>query len=448
MKIRTIVASLLLGFSGLASMGQTHSSPVSPERVILDDILAEMNLPKITRHIGIMEKFGKFYLDPREQTEKFYPATVAEKNLGFVYFSRPSDHPIFYNSQPRKKEVLAPISIIGARNSTALACFGILPQNELAEVTVSISDLKNAQGAILLRREMDLYWIQHLMESISDSMFQPHPIGYRPLQGQPITLRQGMSYGFAIDIHLGADVTPGIYRGTITVRADGKEAVKPITLQVHDFELLQPDTKRMNWGFWYAGVEQNKGNQQAIRKDLEFMARFGVTFLVLPARVEPDYFEYIQTIRKMGITGPLFIDFVMLEQRIENPKANVGNSIWRTEYKSLVKQFVEQMRLIGEDENSYIAMIGDEPRETLLEPWNRTFSQTLIYYKLIGKAAPHLRRAVNPMDDLVCENFSTGMYALFSQLFEVIMPHYWARSRNTIDAAHRDPDCEVLSKIL
>jgi len=453
MKVRTLIMSLGLGLSCLISACHLKPTQVPSydedsvsEQIILDDILAEIDLPKLSRHIRIMERFGKFYLAPREATEEKFVASKTDKTTGFVCFARSPDRPVYYNTQPSKKEIKAPLSLVGAKNSTALACFGVLPQQEIEEASVSVSDLKNHKGETLLSQDMDLYRVQHLMESVSGSLFQPHPIGYRPFRpGEKVPLHPGITYGFAVDIPLDGDVAPGTYRGTVTIHADGKEMVKPIMLQVHDFELLQPDTETMNWGFWYAGLEKNKDDQKATQKDLDFMARFGVTFLVLPASLDADYFEYIQTIRKAGINGTLFIDFVLLERDITHPDALFGNEEWNTEYESLVKQFVDQMRLIGEDETSYVAMIADEPRETMLEPWNRTYAQTMVYHKAIGNVAPSLRRAVNPMEDLISEEFPNGLYTEFNKTFEILMPHYWARCRNTLDAVRSNPKCELWS---
>ena len=70
-----------------------------------------------------------------------------------------------------------------------------------------------------------------------------HPLTRKPLEGgrfvaMPLDLPAGETHGFLIDLYAPAGATPGEYRGTFRVVADGQPAREiPVTLTVWDFEL-------------------------------------------------------------------------------------------------------------------------------------------------------------------------------------------------------------------
>ena len=86
------------------------------------------------------------------------------------------------------------------------------------------------------------------------------PIGWKPVQlvpenarrgkgGLPISMRPSENQAIWIEVYIGRDRAPGIYRGTIQVRADGAQRSLPIDLEVFGFTL--PDENSMHAMLFY-----------------------------------------------------------------------------------------------------------------------------------------------------------------------------------------------------
>ena len=150
----------------------------------------------------------------------------------------------------------------------------------------------------------------------------------------------------------------------------------------------------------------------------------------------------IHDIRKSGIDGILLLDVGALDSKIKDIPYTKE---WEGKYKEQVAAFQKQMKAAGED-GRYIGLIHDEPRETMLNAWNRNYEQMMIYHRLVGEAAPGMPRGVNPMSDgPVSEQHPLGLYADFAKTFEMIMPHYWKYCKNMIRLAKENPKCSLWS---
>jgi hypothetical protein len=265
-------------------------------------------------------------------------------------------------------------------------------------------------------------------------VFRPYPFAMQPVNAN-INLHKGITYDFVVEAIAPESLAPDTYSGKITLSSGNVVAEKNISIKVYDFNLLRPEAERMNWGFYCSLKDISK-------IDCDFMASYGINTIVIYAMLGEEYVNKIKSIRNSGIDGTLVLDIGALDSNI---KEIMYSKEWSVKYKTQVAAFQLQMKNAGED-GRYIGMIHDEPRETMLSAWNRTYEQTMIYHKLVGEAAPGMPRGVNPMSDgPVSTNHPNGLYTDFAKTFEMIMPHYWAHCKNMIRLAKENPKCSLWS---
>lgn len=95
----------------------------------------------------------------------------------------------------------------------------------------------------------------------------PDPTGWKPVQlvpeharagrgGLPVAIRPGENQAIWIEIYVDRERTPGLYRGTIEIQADGARRNVPIELEVFDFTL--PDENSMHAMLFYASDQPGR----------------------------------------------------------------------------------------------------------------------------------------------------------------------------------------------
>ena len=432
--MKKILLLLFVFATVLSAMGQKESP--SPERIILNDILSEIGKPEISTHIRILEKMGKFNLLPAESTvsdEEFKAFHKELKNT--VFFIPSSGKPFLHNQVPSRLEMENDVFGMSlAKGQKTFSVFGVIPADELQDVKISVGELKGETGKVFPADAIKIYFLKHLMRSSDQYVFRPYPFGMQPLDA-PISLHKGITYDFAVEANASESLSPDTYSGKVTFSCGKLSIEKKMSVKVYDFTLLRPEAERMNWGF-YCSL---KGTAAA---DYEFMASYGINTVVVYAEIGEDYLRKIQNIRKSGVDGILLLDVGALDSNIKDIPYTKE---WEVKYKEQVAAFHKQMKAAGED-GRYIGLIHDEPRETMLNAWNRNYEQMMIYHRLVGEAAPGMPRGVNPMSDgPVSEQHPLGLYADFAKTFEMIMPHYWKYCKNMIRLAKENPKCSLWS---
>ncbi len=411
----------------------TEQKPLPVERILLNDLLAEIGNPEISGQIRILEKFDKFFLRAPSVSEPPYIPDAKEKEQGFVLFPRRLDQLVYCNSSPAKRSQDA-LDFSGARGASSFGFLGILPLKEIRDLNISISPLVNSEGDALSAASVRIYLARHLFSTEKANIFFPEPFGLQPIP-QKVSFKEGIAQSFGIDLSIPSDAKPGNYSGMLTVNADGKTASVPLKLKVWDFEIISPKSSEMNWGFFYGGLKT--------KMDADFLAANGVTSIVMDASLDDSFFSLVKQLREWGIKGTLLLNVGKLESSINPPPPSAYGKEWEKGYFEVLKTFDSKMREAGESD--YIGLIWDEPRETMLNPWNRSYAQTMSYHKVIGEALPEMRRAVNPMTDNPTQECPEGLYVKFADSFEVVIPHYWAPCKGIIAAAKNNPKTALWS---
>jgi len=403
---------------------------IEPEQIILNDLLQEINSKPLSNNIRILKKFNKFILIAADPVKLKFTPSSKESSAGLALFSRDASHPVVYNTIPNKSELKRPVSLLGAKSSSSQAPLGIYPLKSKKNLKVSISPLKNADGKVFPAANIKLFKVRHLFSTVDQYVYTPVPMGLAPLSsGDKINLRKGISDSIIIEASIPATIPAGTYRGSISI---GK-LKKAIELKIVNFQLKKAPRQRMNWGFYVS--------RHVMAKDFKFMAEHGCNTAVIMSGLDNKFTQRLKAMRKAGIDGTLVIDVGALDKYIQQKPYTAQ---WRKLYMDKVKKFDALMKKNNEN-NAYIGMIHDEPREKRLNPWNRTYKQTMIYNDLIGKAAPGMKRGANPMSDEITKQYPKGLYTELVKDLEMIMPHYWAKSKYTIAAANANPKCSLWS---
>jgi len=425
---------LLLGILPLPVWVQGEVPP--GEEVILNDLIAEIGNSDINTHIRILRKMGKFNLLPAELPSAPTNSIARTGKIKQTTLFIPADgKPLSHNWVPSQLEIdnLA-INVSLARGQKTFATFGVFPTNELTGVQVSVSELKGRDGKTFPANKIRIYFLKHLIKSSDQYVFRPYPFGMQPMD-KPINLHQGITYDFLIEIDAPELISSDIYRGKLTFSSGDLALEKEITVKLLNFTLLRPDAEKMNWGFYCSLNESSSA-------DYRFMASYGLNTIVIPAGLGAQYLAKIREIRQAGIDGLLLIDVGGLDSQIREERYSKQ---WEEQYKKVIVAFDKQMQEAGEA-GKYIGLICDEPRESMLNPWNRTYNQMMIYHRLVGEAAPDIRRGANPMvDGPVSDAHPKGLYADFAKCFEMVMPHYWRPCKNIIQLARGNHKCRLWS---
>ena len=122
-------------------------------------------------------------------------------------------------------------------------------QNELQDVSIAVSDLKNGRS-IIPAAVVKKYFVREVMAepfyNKKDSMMVSDRLD--PVKTTQVEARTTLPLW--LDIHVPAEVKAGTYSGTMTVTADGKKLSLPLQVQVADRVLPEPREWSFHLDLW------------------------------------------------------------------------------------------------------------------------------------------------------------------------------------------------------
>ena len=122
-------------------------------------------------------------------------------------------------------------------------------QNELQDVSIAVSDLKNGRS-IIPAAAVKKYFVREVMAepfyNKKDSMMASDRLD--PVKTVQVEARTTLPLW--LDIHVPAEVKAGTYSGTMTVTADGKKLSLPLQVQVADRVLPEPREWSFHLDLW------------------------------------------------------------------------------------------------------------------------------------------------------------------------------------------------------
>ena len=164
---------------------------------------------------------------------KFIPA-AAEKARGFVPFRPAEVRETAPGRKIRRNEVIEQLSIRSTPGQGEELFFAIGALRPLEKVSVSIGELKSADGKVLpasvfepkIAELMNIYWGEY---------YRVIPKVQVPLKSVSITPECPRLYNLISK--LPENTIPGIYKGCVTIEADGEKLDIPLTFEVLPFKL-------------------------------------------------------------------------------------------------------------------------------------------------------------------------------------------------------------------
>lgn len=180
------------------------------------------------------------------------------------------------------------IKLFGARNE--LIAFQLIVEagdGKIKQLSVSLPELRRQSGRGVITyvppapdptnyvgRPIQIFSVNYMdvqTPSQAEWVYQPgspaapaDPTGWKPVQlvpenarvgrgGFPLRVEKGHSQAIWIDIYTNRNLPPGIYKGHVSINADGQGRTIPIELEL--FELTLPDQNSINAMVYYESVQ-------------------------------------------------------------------------------------------------------------------------------------------------------------------------------------------------
>lgn len=250
------------------------------------------------------------YMGPHPKALKV-PAEAAQKGY-WLGFPALEEDITFVDAPGRGDGRLARAAARGQRVSLT---FAVRPLQDLSEQPVRLvaSELKGEAGSIPAR-EIDLRYVHHLTHrGFNNIAYSIVPESLRRVEGANLRLEKDLTRQFWVTVHVPEGTAAGTYEGRITLSAGAVNLELPLTVEVLNFKLDEPD---FAMGFYGLHVPNEVAQRRpgALRDLLRIMKEGGmntfsggpnVRFSGLDAAGKPmlDFAAcdaYFRVVREMG----------------------------------------------------------------------------------------------------------------------------------------------------
>ena len=174
--------------------------------------------------------------------------TDADRERGYVVFHRDAMQDVYYNDTPRMDEVGGPPAVRAFAGEHGTVTFSIVPLRDLGNVEVVAGGLVGAAGKVPAAA-IDVGSVSYRISRVTmeGSVYTIRPRLIMPTG--TVDAVKGMARRFWLTIRTPADVAPGLYRGTVSIRAErGGVCDVPIALSVLPGRLDAVDLPVGPWG--------------------------------------------------------------------------------------------------------------------------------------------------------------------------------------------------------
>jgi len=418
-----VLALVLLAASSVA-LGATVSDALLDEQL---DLLANKDTKGTVR---ILRKLNKFFLLEREEATPPPAPTAAQKEAGYLLFVRNYLEPVYYNTNPRPYEVKAELRLFATPGEREPAAFAVWPIEDLEGVEVVLSNLRGPGDAVLKRTDIDVRFTRQLTRGVKPFMWMVGPEALEHFTA--LNIPRGRTTQFWLTAAVPADAAPGDYQGTVSFKPANKPASQmQLSLVVLPFRLLEDP--EMNFG-WYYG-----GSGPTLRRELEDLRAHGCTTLTIHepkiksltadgrAVVDFSNWETYRTLcAEIGLRGVKQTSIGAITDAIRPLGIQELGPGFDVPFVAVLRKYKEW--LDARPDFKVVFTIYDEPRESMLNSWNRTFDQTVAYIKLC-RQVPGLLLSVNPMGD----RGGDKDYSAFADMVDILNTHAWNGSKKLIE---------------
>lgn len=173
---------------------------------------------------------------PNPTTQPSFEPTAAEKAAGFVTFPGHSENFLFVNTVPAREIVGKPLTIAAARGERENAVLGLFPTNDVAGMSVSVSDLAGPGGAKIASTAVTARKIRNFLKRQSRTRVG-NILPWLLEDFKTLDLKVGVTRGVWLTVVVPADAAAGEYTGSVKLTAAGKSVEVPVKLTVYPFAL-------------------------------------------------------------------------------------------------------------------------------------------------------------------------------------------------------------------
>ena len=167
-------------------------------------------------------------------------ATAEERQLGYVLFQPDTVDLASPTTAPRPEQRALDLRLFAARGEYKPATLAIFPLDDTGRLSVSMSELKAADGTTLPAGEVDIRLVR--MYVTQGPTFKP----FYMASANQVTLNKGLPRQFWFTLHVPEDAKPGFYRAEIVFSSERGSKRVPVLLRVLDLTL--PDVTRKETG--------------------------------------------------------------------------------------------------------------------------------------------------------------------------------------------------------
>ncbi|HYE04343.1 MAG TPA: hypothetical protein VEL07_02375 [Planctomycetota bacterium] len=207
----------------------------------------------------------------------------------------------------------------GARGQRLAFTFAVRPGADLGAVGVVASDL-TAGAATIPASAVEIAYVHHLTRRSGGGIgYVIAPSNVRPLAGSGLGLPKGLTRQFWITVAVPEDAAPGTYAGGVTLTAGAISRTLPLSVEVLDLALDEPD---FNVGFFDVWAPTGTPEERAasMRSALLLMKRNGMntmtggpnipfTGLDESGRPKLDFSacdQFFAVLKECGYTRPIY----------------------------------------------------------------------------------------------------------------------------------------------
>jgi hypothetical protein len=243
----------------------------------------------------------------------------AEKQRGYLLFSRPSVEPVYPNTRPLADERLEALAAFATPGQFEAVTLGLYPVRPLVNLKVRVSSLTCSAGEIPADRvevRLATYWNVGYPSYTTVDTYRRTPELLERVSVHTSPAAECQRYW--LTIHVPEDARPGLYQGAVSVWDDGfEQAVRiPIALRVLGFHLVKDPAKHYSTYFYVRNESQYRGrSEEFIRKaadnDYRAMVDFGLDMLPTlyldckdGRQIVVQHAEEIEPMLRAGLKGP------------------------------------------------------------------------------------------------------------------------------------------------
>jgi len=183
------------------------------------------------------------------------------------------DDQITFTDAPGKPQ---PHSRVAAKGQRVSFPFAVRPLKDFGEVKLSASDLTSSGGKIPASA-VDLRYVHHLMKrGFNEISYTIQPIGLRRVDGSGLKLAKDLTRQFWVGVAIPPDAKGGKYSGTVTLKAGEMSVQVPISLEVLDIHVDEPEFDFGFFGIGVSGEFSTEKQESGLRESMKLLKSYGM----------------------------------------------------------------------------------------------------------------------------------------------------------------------------